>query len=312
MVRMAFRWLLAPALTVLVASFVIFAALTNAPGDPVAQRLGSHATAEQAAALRHELGLDQGLVPRYLSWVGSAAHGELGNSITYRAPVGPLLGPRMQTTLLLVAFAATLAVIIGIALGVLAAMAPAAGPAVAVVAAVAVAIPGFVAAQLLIGFFALRLRWFPAGGTGQGFTDMAYHLTLPAVALALSWMAYLTQVTRSALVEQNAREHVMTAKVRGLAPRQVFAHHIARNAAPPVLTVSGLTVAGLIVGAVVVESAFGIDGMGSFLVSAIQAKDYNVVQAISAVIVVIFVAMTLLLDVVEVLLDPRLRTAVTR
>lgn len=306
------RWIVGPIVTVVVASFAIFAALSQAPGDPVAQRLGSHATAEQIAALRHQLGLDDGLFTRYIHWLSRAIAGDFGDSITYRAPVSSLLQNRLETTLLLVGMAGVLAVALGIGLGVTAATFQSTAPVIAGLTAVAVAVPGFVAAQLLIAFFALKLHWFPAGGGGQGLADMIYHSILPALALALSWMAYLTQVTRSALVEQKAREHVLTATIRGLSPRRVFLHHIARNAAPPILMVSGLTVAGLIVGAVVVEAAFGIDGVGSFLVAAIQAKDFNVVQAVSAAIVVIFVAMTLVLDVVEVALDPRLRSVVLR
>lgn len=301
------RWIAAPAATLLAASFLVFAALTRAPGDPVSQLLGSHATPAQVAALRHRLGLDEGLFPRYWHWLSGAVHGEFGDSITYRAPVSSLLGSRIETTLFLVLYAGLICVTLGIALGIVAALVRPAAPVIATATAIGVAIPSFVAATLLIGVFALRLGWFPSGGTGSGFSDRIWHLTLPAVALALSWGAYLTQVTRSAIREQMDREHVQTATTRGLPPIRVFRHHIMRNAASPILTVSGLTVAGLVVGAVIVEQAFGIDGIGSFLVSAIAAKDYNVVQAISLLIVTLFVVLTTLLDVAETALDPRLR-----
>lgn len=310
--RLAARWVVAPGGTLLAASFLIFAALTRAPGDPVGQLLGPHATAAQVASLRHKLGLDQGLFARYWQWLIGAVHGDFGNSITYRASVSSLLATRIETTLFLVLYAGLLCIVFGIALGIVAALIRPAAPLIAAATAVGVAIPSFVAAVLLIGVFSLKLGWFPTGGAGNGFVDRLWHLTLPAIALALSWGAYLTQITRSAVREQHDREHVLTATTRGLPPTRVFRHHVMRNAAPPILTISGLTVAGLVIGAVVVESAFGIDGIGSFLVSEIAAKDYNVVQAISVLIVALFVAVTTLLDAAEVALDPRLREGASR
>lgn len=305
--RLLLRWVLAPTFTVLVASFVIFAALSRAPGDPVSRLLGNHATPEQAAHLRHTLGLDRPMLVRFWHWLVGALQGNFGESITYRAPVSSLLGPRIETTLFLVLYSSVLCLLVGVTLGVLSAIVRPLSPVIAGVSAIGVAIPGFVAAILLISLFSLNLGWFPTGGAGSGFGDRLWHMTLPAAALAVSWAAYLTQVTRSALVEQRGKEHVETARMRGLSSRRIFRHHIARNAAPPVLTVSALTVAGLIIGAVAVESAFGIDGVGSFLVASIQAKDYNVVEALSVLIVVVFIVATTLIDIAEVLLDPRLR-----
>jgi peptide/nickel transport system permease protein len=306
------RWLLAPVVTLLVASFLIFAALTESPGDPVVQLLGQHATAAQAASLRHTLGLDQPLLPRYWHWLADALHGDFGNSITYRAPVWSLLAPRIPVTLFLVAFAALLAVLAGLGLGIAGGVARRAAPVVAAVNAVTVAVPSFVAAVLLVMLFSLKLGWFPAEGTGSGFGNQLRHLTLPAVALAVSWTAYLSQVTQRALTEEERREHVETARMRGIPRPAVFRRHVLRNAASPVLTISALTVAGLVTGTVVVEQAFGINGVGALLDSAVQAKDYNVVLAISVFFVLIFVVTTTLLDVLETVLDPRLRDAGAR
>lgn len=312
MTRLFTRWVLGPVITLLVASFLIFAALTRASGDPVASLLGNHATAAQVTSLRHKLGLDQSLPVRYWHWLLNALHGHFGDSITYRVPVSSLLAPRVETTLFLVLYAGALCIVVGITLGVIGATVRPASPVIAALTAIGVAIPSFVAAIMLISFFSLDLGWFPTGGAGNGFSDRLWHMTLPAIALACAWTAYLTQVTRSAIVEQRGKEHVETAHMRGLPTGRIFRHHIARNAAPPVLTVSALTIAGLIVGAVVVESAFGIDGVGSFLVSAVQAKDYNVVEALSLIIVAAFILATTLIDIAEVLLDPRLRRRAVR
>jgi peptide/nickel transport system permease protein len=311
-VRLLARWVVAPAATVLVASFVIFAALTEAPGDPVSQLLGSHATAAQVASLRNRLGLDQPLPVRYWHWAEQALHGNLGNSITYRSPVWPLLTARIPATLFLVGYAGLLTIGIGIGLGILAGVVRRVAPAVAVVSAVSVAVPGFVAAILLVSLFSLKLGWFPAEGTGSGFAGQVRYMTLPAISLAVSWAAYLTQVTRSAIAEERQREHVATAAMRGVPPVAAFRRHVLRNAGLPILTIAALTVAGLFAGTVIVEEAFGINGVGSLLVSAVAAKDYNVVQAISVFLVLLFVAVTTLLDVTETLLDPRVRDAVSR
>jgi peptide/nickel transport system permease protein len=311
-VRLLTRWIVVPAVTVLVASFAIFTALAEAPGDPVAQLLGPHATAAQAAALRRTLGLDEPLPVRYWHWLVQAAHGNLGNSITYRSPVWPLLAARIPTTLFLVGYAGLLTIVIGVGLGILAGSVRRAAPVVAAVSAVSVAVPGFVAAVLLVSLFSLRLRWFPAEGTGSGLGGQVRSMTLPAISLAVSWAAYLTQVTRSAVIEERRREHVATARLRGIPPVAAFRRHVLRNAGLPILTIAALTVAGLFAGTVIVEEAFGINGAGSFLVSAVEARDYNVVQAIAVFLVLLFVVVTTLLDVIETMSDPRLRDAVTR
>jgi peptide/nickel transport system permease protein len=181
---------------------------------------------------------------------------------------------------------------------------------VAAITGLAIAVPTFVAAQLLVSWFALGLGWFPATGEGSGLFDQLRHLTLPAVALALSWSAYVAQITRTAVREENEREHVDTARGRGVPAGAVFRRHVLRNAAIPIVTISGLTVAGLVASAVVVESAFGLNGIGSLLVQSVSAKDYNVVQAISMLLVVLFIVVTTAIDVLQTSLDPRLRAHV--
>jgi peptide/nickel transport system permease protein len=312
MKRLAARWLLGPLITLLVSSFALYALLSLAPGDPVARRLGPHANRAQAAALRHQLGLDHPLPVRYWDWLSGAVHGDFGNSLVYQTGVSSLLGARLATTLILVLYASLLVVVVGLGLGILGTVARPLGPVVAAVSGLGIAIPSYVAASLLVTVFALDLNWFPALGAGSGFGDRIWHLTLPAVALAIGWSAYVTQISAAALREERGREHVETAIGRGLPTATVFRRHVLRNAGIPIITVSGLTVAGLFAGTVVVESAFGIDGVGSFLVSAVSAKDYNVVQAIGLMLVAVFVVVTTLIDVLHVMLDPRLRTKEAR
>ena len=293
--------------TMWVASFIIFAALALAPGDPVSQILGPRASDAQRDQMREQLGLDDPLLVRYWHWLTGSLHGDFGTSLTYREDVSALIEPRILTTALLVLMASVLILLVGLSLGTLGGTSDRWRPAVNALVGFGVAIPGFIAGSALISFFAVRLGWFPTYGAGSGFADRIWHLTLPAVALAMGWSAYVAQMTSAAVSEENDREHVLTARGRGIARRSVFRRHVLRNASIPVLTASGLTVAGLVAGSVVVESVFAIDGLGSLLVKSVSSKDYAPVTAISMIIVAVFVIVTTTIDLAQVALDPRLR-----
>jgi peptide/nickel transport system permease protein len=293
--------------TVLVASFVVFMALGFAPGDPVAQILGQKATDAQRAAMRAQLGLDRPLLVRYWDWLTGVLHGDFGVSLTYRQEVTVLLGPRLGTSLLLVVMSLLITVVVGVAAGTLGGVRRRWRPVVTALSGIGVAVPGFVAAALLIGVFAVGLGWFPTYGAGSGFADQLWHLLLPSVALSLAWFAYIAQITTAAVKEEADSEHVRTAIGRGLPRLLVIRRHVLRNALIPVLTVSGVMVGGLVAGSVVVESSFAIDGIGSLLVKSVLNKDYAVVNAVSLIIVVVFVVVTTVVDLAHVALDPRLR-----
>ena len=293
--------------TIVVSSFVIFVALAQAPGDPVGQILGPHAGAAERAAMRSRLGLDEPVLVRYWHWLTGVLHGDFGTSLVYRQPVASLLAPRLATTLILVCLASLMAVAGGVALGMFGGVSPRWRPVVSAMTGLGTAVPAFVASSALISVFAVNLGWFPTFGAGQGLVDQLWHLTLPAVALALSSAAYVAQMTGAAVAEEAGREHVVTATGRGLPRSLVLRRHVLRNAAIPVLTVSGLTAASLVAGSVVVESAFGIDGLGSLLVKSVSGKDYPVVSAASLVIVIVFVVVMTVLDIAQTALDPRLR-----
>lgn len=293
--------------TIVVASFVIFAGLAAAPGDPVAQILGAHATDQQRRAMRTQLGLNDPLIERYWHWLSGALHGNLGTSLTSRESVSSLLEPRLLTTFLLVGMASILVVVVGVALGVLGGVNERARSAVAALVGLGIAIPGFVAANFLIGLFAVKLGWFPTFGSGSGFFDQVWHLTLPALALSISYGAYVTQLTSAAVAGEAEREYVTTARGRGIPSGVILRNHTLRNAALPVLTASGLSIAGLFAGTVVVEQIFAVNGVGALLIQSISSKDYPVVIAVSMVIVAAFVVATTLIDLAQVALDPRER-----
>jgi peptide/nickel transport system permease protein len=293
--------------TLLVASIAIYGALYLAPGDPATLLAGGHVTPSVLASIARQEHLNQPLIVRYWDWLDGLLHGNLGESFLYREPVTSLLAGRVLNTVFLVAYASIIIIVGGVALGLLAALRRRLGIAITVGTSIGLATPSFVAAIILITIFAVHLRWFPVFGAGTGFLGRLSHLTLPAVALAMSWLAYTAQLTRAAVREELGKEHVETAHSRGIKERHVVFRHVVRNAMIPITTVSGLTVAGLIAGDVVVEQAFGINGLGSFLVQSALDKDFASVQAVALILVAAFVVVNAIVDFWSLLLDPRLR-----
>ncbi|MEZ0115685.1 peptide/nickel transport system permease protein [Catenulispora sp. EB89] len=310
LLRFATRRALELVATLLAASFLIFSAVYLAPGRPETFLLGGRsATPEALAAIRAHYHLDDPFPVQYWRWLTQMAHGDFGTSIQYRAPVLHLITARLPGTLMLIGMAAVLVVLLGIGAGWLSVRRPggAVDQAVLVLTSVAVGTPSFVAAIVLIWVFSVRLGWFPSIGSGSGFFDMAYHLTLPALALSLYWVGTLARVTRAAMLAELSKEHVAVARSRGIPERIVLRRHVFRNAAGGIATMSGLTITGLVVSTVLVESAFGLGGIGAFLDTSVSVKDFPVVQAISLLIVGLFVAVNLVVDLTYPLLDPRVR-----
>ncbi|MFE0464609.1 ABC transporter permease [Kitasatospora sp. NPDC058965] len=313
--RFAVRRLLEMAATLLGASFVIFGAMYLAPGDPASFLLsGRSASPAALAAIDQQYHLHDPFFVRYFRWLGQVLQGDFGRSIEYRTDVSKLLADRLPSTLLLVAMALVLVLAAGLVLGWVGAVRGGGGTdsAILVGTTVAVGTPSFVAAVLLQGLFSVRLGWFPTGGTGQGLADTAWHLTLPAVALALYLIGMLARVTRAAMLEQLDSEHVTVALSRGVPRQQVIWRHVFRNALGTVLTTGGLIVSTLIICTVLVESAFSIGGLGQLLELATTTKDFPTVQAISLIIVGLFMTVNLVVDLLHPLVDPRVALGARR
>jgi len=293
--------------SLLIASFVIFAALHLAPGNPVAALSGGRPLPPGSIrVLDQRYHLTEPFLAQYWYWLGNALHGNLGISITLRENVSTLIASRIWTTAGLVLYASVIIVVLGVGAGVASGLRPGRlDTSSLVVTAISAAIPAFVAAIGLIVLFAVKLRWFPALGNGTGFLSNIRHFTLPAVALAVASLAIVARVTRAAVREESDREHVQTAVSRGIPARHVIWRHIVRNAAIPITTITGITIASLIAVAAVVETAFSLNGLGAYLVQAAQSKDIAVVQGISLVLVTAFVVVNLLVDVLYAALDPR-------
>jgi peptide/nickel transport system permease protein len=250
--------------------------------------------------------LNQSFLAQYWYWLDNALHGNLGISIMLRENVSTLLASRVWTTAGLVLYASLIIAVLGIGIGIVAGLRPGVlDTGTLVTTAVSAAIPAFVAAIVLILLFAVKLRWFPALGNGTDLASNIWHFTLPAIALAISSLAIVARVTRASIREEGEREHVQTAVSRGIPARKVIQRHILRNAAIPITTITGITIASLIAVAAVVEVAFSLNGLGAYLVQAAESKDLAVVQGISLVLVTAFVVVNLLVDVLYAVLDPR-------
>jgi peptide/nickel transport system permease protein len=295
------------AVTLFIASLVVFGALYAAPGNPLTYLThGRTMSPEAIAAIKAEYHLDDSIWQQYLRWLGGVLHGDFGTSIIYNQPVSSLVGSRASVTTLLVLMAAAIVLVLGLAIGTLAGLRPGWVSRSAMAAATGVmAVPTFVGAVVLIVVFAVQLEWFPVFGAGRAGLDEVYHLVLPSLALALASVAFVARLAQTAVRQELSADHVQTAISRGLPRGAVVRRHVMRNAAMPVLTVAGLTIAGLIAGSVVVEQVFQLGGLGQFLVSSVQQKDFPVVQAICLMYVAAFIVLNTLIDIAYTLLDPR-------
>ncbi len=297
--------------TLLVMGFIVYGALYIAPGSPIDVITGGRPLPPKTiAAINAEYGFDKPFLLRYVQWLGNVIHGDFGQSIVFRENVSTLIASRIPTTAFLVAYAALLIIVFGVILGLLSALRKGrADTAILATTTVGIATPSFVAAIVMISVFTLTLHWFPAIGAGSGFTDRLWHLTMPAAALALAGTAYVARLTRTATNEELGREHVDTARGRGVPEPLIIRRHVLRNALIPITTVGGLTVAGLIAGSVVVENAFALNGLGSYLVTSVEQKDFPVVQAIALLLVAAFVVVNTIVDALYGLIDPRVRVS---
>jgi len=296
--------------TLLVASFAIFSAMYLAPGDTATLLAGGpeNLSPENLAAIRAEYHLDDPFLVQYGYWLRDVLTGDLGRSYVYRQNVSDLIASRADVTLYLVAFAATIVIALSILLGVVSALRRGWFDRVTLAATTLLGgIPPFVGAVALVAAFAVGWELFPSSGEGQGFVGRAHHLTLPALALAAGSLAGLTRVTRQAMVEHADADHVEVALARGLPRRYVVRVHVLRNALLPIITMSGLVVAGMFAGTVIVEQAFGLSGVGSLLVRSIDDRDFPVTQAVLLLLVLAYVITTRLADLLQQLADPRLR-----
>lgn len=292
--------------TLFLSSIVIYSALLLTPGDPVAALAGgARPSPELITQIRAEHHLDDSIVERYLQWLSGIFTGDLGRSFVYKTDVVNLIVPRLGVTLQLVLLTVVFIIAAGIGSGILAAVrGRGTDRAVGILTAIGMALPTFVVAILLIWIFAKTLGWFPVYGNGSGGLDRVWHLILPAVSLAVMYIAYVSRVTRSSMVQQLNSEHVETARVRGIPFTRILTVHVFRNASPQILAISGSVIASLFAISAIAEQAFGLSGLGSLLTEAAAREDLPVVQIVSLLLVTIFVVLNAAADLISAAIDP--------
>ncbi|AXH96312.1 ABC transporter permease [Ornithinimicrobium avium] len=305
--------LLVLVLSVAVASVVVFGFMRVLPGDPARVALGLNASDEAVAQMRAQFGLDRPLLVQYLDWVRGLVTLDPGIEFVSRAAIGPQIADRLQVTLWLVVCSMVLAVLVAVPFGVWMAVRHRHwdGVVMSALSQVGVAVPAFLAGILLISVFAVRLGWVPSGGwvvPAEDPVGFLRRLVLPVVSLSLVQAAVLARYVRSAVLDVLREDYLRTARAKGLRPVQALVRHGFRNAAVPVVTVLGLQLATLLVGAVVIERVFVIPGLGSLLLDSVAKRELLTVQAVVMVLVVAVLLINFLVDVLYLVIDPRLRT----
>ncbi len=305
------------AATLVFATVIVFVVVEILPGDPARFMMGLQADPAALVALRHDLGLDEAPLQRYLSWVAGLAHADFGTSYTYRVPVRALLAERLQISLPLDLYALMLTALIAFPAGLIAAArrGRAADVVLGALTQVGLAVPNFWLGLLLVLVFAIDLRWVSAGGFPgwqAGFWPAMKHLSLPAAALAVPQAAILARVLRGALVATLHEDYIRTARAKGVGEWRLLWRHALPNAMVPVLTILGMQFSFLLAGGVIIENVFFLPGLGRLAFQAIIQRDLIVVQSVVIVLVFAVVVASFLVEIAYLLCDPRLAARETR
>lgn len=299
--------------SLVVSSIVVFAFMAVLPGDPARVALGVNASDAAVQQMQEQFGLDRPLVVQYLDWVRGLVTFDPGVSYVSRAEIGPQIADRLQVTLWLVVTAMVIAVVLAVPIGTLMAVRHRrlSGLVLSAASQVGVAIPAFLAGILLITVFAVGLGWLPANGWTPPAEDPAMflkQLVLPALSLGLVQGAVVTRYVRSSVLDVLREDYLRTARSKGLRPGQALRRHGLRNAAVPVVTVLALQLATLLIGAVVVERVFVVPGLGSLLLDSVSNRDLIMVQDVVMILVVAVLLVNFVVDLLYLVIDPRLRT----
>ncbi len=293
---------------------IVFLIIAMIPGDPATAILGSYATPENVARLNRELGLDKPLPQQYVIWLGNLLHGDFGRSYSLNRPVLDEVLERFSATLILAGTSLLLCSVFGLLAGVVSAARQFGwtDKIVTLLVLVGISMPSFWLGLLLILLFAVDLRLFPASGMyafygGGGLGDLIHHLTLPAITLAVVATGVIARLTRTAMLEVLRQDYIRTARAKGLTERRVIFRHAFKAALVSVVPVIGIQAGFVLGGAVYIETVFQWPGIGSMLVTAISTRDILLVQGGVLVVAAAYVLFNLAADVVQTILDPRLR-----
>jgi peptide/nickel transport system permease protein len=299
-------------LTLLLVSVTIFVIAQLLPGDAAQEALGQSATAEQVAALRHEMGLDRPAYVRYASWLTGMVSGDPGQSMVANMPVAEVIAERLPNSLLLAALSALVAVPVALAIGVGSAMNRGGriDRALNIVTLSMVAVPEFLVATVAVLIFSVKLRWLPSIALVSD--DMAWGeylrgVAMPMLTLSVVVIAQMARMTRAAVIDQMDRPYVEMAVLKGVAPVQVVLRHIMPNAIAPIVNAMALSLSYLLGGAVIVETIFNYPGLASLMVNAVTSRDMPLLQACAMIFCAAYLLLMLIADVTAILANPKLR-----
>ena len=313
MIGFILRRLLASIPTLLAVLTLVFIIVRVVPGDPALVILGDQATPEAAAALRARLGLDVPILTQYVRFLGAALTGDIGTSMVSGRPVFEEVGAVLPHTIDLTIASMILGIVVGVPVGIWAAL-HRNGPidvAARLLSLIGLSFPVFVSGIFLLIGFALHLRWFPVIGQADlgDMGDRIHKLILPAITLGLVMAAYITRVTRSAMLASLSEDYIRTARAKGVPWRRVVWVHGLRNASLPVVTVVGLYVGILIGNSVLTEIVFNRPGLGKVIVGALNQRDYTMLQGLMVIYCFLIVVVNLITDLLYGVLDPRVKAA---
>ncbi|MFA1822748.1 ABC transporter permease [Virgibacillus oceani] len=285
-------------------AILVFSMLHLIPGDPARLVVGIEATKETIEIARENLGLNKPLYEQFFSFIGNALIGDLGTSVQSGAPVTEELAKRIPITATIALGATLFAAFFGMLGGIIAAIRQNkfTDNAIMVIALLAVSTPSYFLGLLLLIIFSLHLGWFPVFGV-----DTPMHYVLPIVTLGAQSMGLIARMTRSSMLDVIRQDYIRTARAKGLPERVIIYLHGLKNALIPVVTIIGLRFGGLLAGTVLAEIVFSVPGVGRYLVDAILARDYPVVQGTILLVACIFVLINIIVDVTYKLVDPRIR-----
>ncbi|MDX8455311.1 ABC transporter permease [Mesorhizobium sp. VK9D] len=292
-----------------VAVTLLFLMIRAVPGDPGAVLLGPRATPEMKALLHQQMGLDKPLVVQIVTFFGGLLHGDLGFDVFSQRPVAHIVFEQLPFTIELILVSILWAVVIAVPLGCYSATRrnSVVDQVAGVVTVATIGIPSFVMAVFVLLIFAVTLRWLPAIGAGSGFWDGLIHLILPAFAIGIGWVGYISRLVRASMLEILAENHVRMARSFGISEWRIVARYALPLAILPTVTILGVGIAWLLSSAVFIEVVFARPGVGALIVNAVNTRNYPIVMGVVLVTTFLIVSATMLSDLVNAFLDPRTR-----
>lgn len=313
MLKYTLRRILAAIPTLLIVGAMIFILIRCVPGNPAQVMLPDDATAEEIAAMEVKLGLDKPYIVQFTQWIGNAIKGDLGESLYYHRPVLDLIVERLEPTWLLVLYGMTIAILLGVTLGVVAAMHRNRflDKLCTTVSVFGISMPGFWIGMNLVILLAVKNPIFPSSEyvplSEGSLSTTLYYLTLPAIAMGLQRAASLTRVTRSSMLDVLGSDYIRTARAKGLKERTIICLHALKNAANPIMTQIGISIAHVMGGSIVIEKLFNIPGIGRLAYDSVTRRDYPMIQGHVLFVAVLYVGINLIVDLLYKAFDPRIK-----